>query len=288
MRKNFLITTLAALTAGSMILLGGCSDVDITSINAEDTTLSAEIEASNLSDGEVTLHCIMYDSNGNQLPMVNVAFSSDEGALFTDTTGDDGSMGTVTLPCNTMLSCVVRNSEGTVLGQSDIVFKLSGDYSALTIYPPEEPDDPDSYTEQCVLEIPIDKTNLRAAIFITDDGYLNFANLTPYEDAQNTDIYASGSEDSTGTSIDDSSISGDLAGATDETADTGDETTEGDADTEDEASTDTDASDETTEDESTDSDTDTAEEETTDGDTEESADEEDSETTEDATTEDED
>ncbi|MCD8299666.1 MAG: hypothetical protein LUC41_00580 [Clostridiales bacterium] len=207
MRNKILIPLLAAVLAGNSLLFTGCagSDVDITNINAEETTLSAEIESDALTDGNVTLHFVVYDYNGNTQAGVNVSISDESTQLFTGTTDDDGSLGSMSLPCNTLLTCSIRSITGSALGTSEMIFKLSGDYSSLTIYPPAASSDNDGIM-QCVLEIPTDSTNLRAAIFATEDEYLSFANVTPWSDSLTTDAYATQATDS-----DSNGVSGDVS-----------------------------------------------------------------------------
>ncbi len=232
MKRRILISLLAASVAGSALLFTGCSsDVDITTINAEDTTLSAEIENDNLLDGTISLHPVIYDYNGNLLSAVNVTISDENGEVFTGTTDESGSLGNMTLASNTVFTLTVRSMSGTTLGTANIIFKISESYSSLTVYPTEAVSDSDE-TMQCVLEIPTDKTDIRAAIFTTEEGSLGFAGLTPWSDSLNTDVYATGAEDATTDEVVGETTDSDAA-----------EDTEGESDTEESASEDTESED---------------------------------------------
>ncbi|MCD8217128.1 MAG: DNA polymerase V family protein [Clostridiales bacterium] len=247
MKKKALLSLLAALAAGSILLCSGCT-VDLTSINEEDTTLSAEIESDNLSDGNLQVHSVWYQNGGDKLTSATITFSSEDGEVYSGVTDDSGKLDASTLPGNTVLTCEITDSTGEVIASSDIIFKISSDYTALTIYTPSEDEN------ECILEIPTDKTDIRAAIFLTENGQLSFANLTPWSDSYDEET------------VDD----GDDASAEDEDA-SSDESSEGeDASAEDGTDTD-DASEETT-DESADDNADTADDTTADSTTDETDD----------------
>ncbi len=233
MKKKTLLSLLAALTAGSILLCSGCG-VDLTSINEEDTTLSTEMETENLSDGTLQVHSIWYENDGDKLISATVTLSDEEGEIYSAATDDSGQLDTCILPGNTVLSCEITDSTGAVLASSEIIFKISSDYSELTIYTPAEDDN------QCILEIPADKTDIRAAIFLTEDGQLSFVNLTPWSDSydeETTDDASAEGEDASAEETageDGTAETGDAAadGGADETADAAaDETTGDSADT---------------------------------------------------------
>ncbi|MCC8141892.1 MAG: hypothetical protein LIO56_05085 [Lachnospiraceae bacterium] len=156
--------------------------MDVTTINEEEVPLSVEMEEENLSEGTLTLHSIWHDAAGSGLSSVNIAFYEDEELIFSGTTGEDGALETCTLPCNTVLFCSVTDEAGLPLAESDLVIKLSEDYTALTIYPTKEATEEEEVATECVIEIPIDKTDVRASIFVTEDGAISFASLTIYMD----------------------------------------------------------------------------------------------------------
>ncbi len=236
MKKKAMLSLLSVLTAGSVLLFSGCGTVDLTTINEEETTLSAEMEAEDLSDGTLQVHSVWYDAEQNALASATVTFSDESGEIISAATDDSGSLESCVLPGNTVLTCEITDSTGEVIASSEIVFKISSDYTALSIYSASGEEE----TSQCVLEIPADQTDLRAAIFLTEDGQISFANLTPWSDSyetdeseESTDAETSpdeetagdedassdgGASDSTDTSSDDSTDNADTSA--DDTADT--------------------------------------------------------------------
>ncbi len=182
MKKKAFVSLLALLTAGSLFLLSACS-VDITSINEEEATLSAEIEEHNLISGMLSLHGILYNENGNPLSNATVTFYNGSSVLFAGTTDETGSLPSCSLPCNTILYCTIANGSGSVIAEGNITFKLSDEYSNLIIYPTTEPESEDEIAE-CTVEIPTTKMDVRGALFVTDGGAVCFASLTPYESAE--------------------------------------------------------------------------------------------------------
>ncbi len=222
MKNRKLFTLFAALTAGSVILLSGCG-VDLTSINAEDTTISAEMETENLSDGTVQVHSVWYDSDGNCLSSAEITLSDGDTVLFVGTTDESGSLEACALPGNTTITCEISDSTGESIASASLVFKLSSDYEALTIHTLSEEDD-----SQCVLEIPMEKTDIRAAVFVTEDGRISFSNLTPYtEEDEDSDGEASAEDDTSDggesgeESTDDNTSDDGTAGDDDTTAEDG-------------------------------------------------------------------
>ncbi|MCD8132575.1 MAG: hypothetical protein LUE19_01820, partial [Clostridiales bacterium] len=214
------------LTAGSVLLLSGCG-VDLTAINTADTDISAELETENLSDGTILVHSVWYSSDESSLSGAVITLSSDDGELFSGTTDDSGCLEECTLPGNTTITCEITDSTGELLAEAEIVFKLSSDYSDLTIY---NTSDSEAENSQCILEIPTEKTDIRAAIFVTEDGGLSFANLTPYTESDDeTDDAADSEDEAASDDTADGSESADTQETSDgETASEGDSTTTGD------------------------------------------------------------
>ncbi len=178
MKKKKFLPLLAILTAGSILLLSGCN-VDVTTINEGDVPIEVAVEEQNLSDGMAMLHTVWYDEAGGSLSSVDVAFYDGETLIFSGTTNDAGSLSTCALPCNTELYCSVTDMSGFPLAESDIIIKLSENYSELTVYPAETAAVEEELVS-CVIEVPVDRTNIRAAVFVTNESTINFANLTPY------------------------------------------------------------------------------------------------------------
>ena len=178
MKKKALITLLAALTAGSFLLLNGCgTDQPATS----DSAVSAEAEAENLAEGTVQMHSVWYNTDNNFLPSATVTILDGRDELFSGTTDESGNLEACNLPGNTTLTCRITSSTGDMLAEGDVVFQISDDYESLTIYPVR-----DGENSEHILEIPTDKTVLRAAVFITEDGAISFANLSPYDESSST------------------------------------------------------------------------------------------------------
>lgn len=173
MKKKALIALLAALTAGSFLLLSGCGTDQPNNSSAE---LSAEMETEHLSDGTVQMHSVWYNADNSVLTSATVTLLNDNEELFSGTTDESGVLEACSLPGNTPITCKIADSTGSTLAEGEIIFKISNDYTALTIYPVHE----ESESEQHVLEIPSNKTDFRAAVFITSDGSLSFSNLSPY------------------------------------------------------------------------------------------------------------
>ncbi|MCD8151389.1 MAG: hypothetical protein LUE92_17975 [Clostridiales bacterium] len=249
MKKKLLFSLLAALAVGS-IFLCSCT-VDLTSINEGDTTLSAEIESDNLSDGTLQVHSVWYQNGGDMLTSATITFSDENGEVYSGVTDDSGKLDVCTLPGNTILTCEITDSTGGVIASSEVIFKISSDYTALTIYTPSEED------YECILEIPADKTDIRAAIFLTEDGQLSFANLTPWSDSYDEE-----------TTTDESDASAEDEDASDGESSEGEDTASDSENTEDETTGD---SEDTSADETADEDTDTSDEDTGDTDTDAAA-----------------
>ncbi|MCD8365306.1 MAG: hypothetical protein LUC83_05765 [Clostridiales bacterium] len=224
MKKNAFLSLLAALATGSVLLFSGCS-VDLTSINEEDTTLSAEMETANLSDGTLQVHSVWYESSGDLLASATVTFSDENGEICSAATDESGRLDACTLPGNTVITCEVADSSGAVIASSEMVFKISDEYSSLTIYTLTEEN------SQCVLEIPADEPDIRAAIFLTEDGLLSFANLTPWSDSYDEETTDTTDEDAEGEDASSDEAAEGEDASSDETSENGDtssdETSEG-------------------------------------------------------------
>ncbi len=182
MRKKRALPLLALLTAGSMLFLSGCN-VDVTTINEEEVSIEVEMEEQNLAEGMIMMHTIWYDQIGEKLTSADVAFYEEDTLLFSGTTNEEGSLATCALPCNTEIYCSVSDPTGDLLSESTLIIKLSDDYGSLSVYPVKEAESLEELP-QSVIEVPTDKTNLRAAIFLTENSGISFANLTPYVEPQ--------------------------------------------------------------------------------------------------------
>ncbi len=188
MKKRTLITFLSLALAGCLFCFSACDtdiDIDITTINEEETTLEDEMEEHNLIMAVLTLHGILYDANGNFLSNETVTFYDDDAVVFSGTTDADGILETCSLPSNTELYCTVTDSSGTLLGESNLIIKISDEYTNLIIYPADD-EDAGLGLAECTVEIPVSKTEVRGALFVTNGGAVSFSSLTPYEE---TEVY---------------------------------------------------------------------------------------------------
>lgn len=195
MRKRKFFILFAALTAGSL-LLNGCS---LTDIPKEDTTLSAEMENENLADGTIQMHSSWYDTEGNALVSATITISEGKDEIFSGTTDENGNLELCSLPGNSTMKCTITDSTGETIGSSDFIFKISSDYTAITIYPVRNEDN-----SECIVEVPNDRTEIRAGIFLTKDQTISFANISRYAESaaaeENTedDAAAEGADANTG------------------------------------------------------------------------------------------
>ncbi len=178
MKKKRPLALIAMLAAGSMLLLSGCN-VDVTTINEEEISLEAELENSILAEGMIMLHTVWYYPSGNKLANADISFYDGDMLVYSGTTNDEGSLPTCALPCNTEIYCSIIDNSGGMDAEAEIVIKLSDNYSELSVYPTKDAASEDGLA-QSVIEAPTTKTNIRAAIFLTETGGLSFANLTPY------------------------------------------------------------------------------------------------------------
>ncbi len=192
--KKKLFPAAAMLAAGCMLCLSGCS-VDVTTINEEEVSIEAEMEEQNLAEGMIMMHMVWYTETGGKLSQADIAFYDEDTLLYSGETSDDGNLATCALPCNTTIYCSVTDKGGDLLAESEIIIKLSDEYTELSLYPTNYFESEEDLP-QCVIEAPTDKTNVRAAIFITDDGALSFAGLTPYVEPEATPEEPAASEES--------------------------------------------------------------------------------------------
>jgi hypothetical protein len=170
MKKRIYLTLLALLTAGSVLLLNGCS-LSLPEVST-DATLSSEAEI--LVDGNVQLYSRWYNSNDEKLAGAVVSFYDGKTLVFEGTTDENGMLQTEPLPGNTELTCIVTDASGSEIANTTVIYKISDSYSAITVYTIAE----DSDLQQ--IEVPADKTILSAAIYVTEDGMISHANLTQY------------------------------------------------------------------------------------------------------------
>lgn len=229
MKKRKLFILLAAVTAGSL-LLNGCG-LDLTS--KEDTTLSAEMENENLSDGMIRLHSSWYDAEGSALASAVITFTDGRDEVFSGTTAENGDLELCSLPGNTTLKCTITDSAGETIGQSDIVLKISADYTAITIYPVHGDND-----SEHIIEFPADKTEVRAAVFLTENKTVSFANVSPYVEPADSETDTEEGSDTEGADANTADTGTDTEGAdtnagadanAGDAANTGDDTNAGDA-----------------------------------------------------------
>lgn len=174
MRNRKVIMLIASVTAGCFLFLSGCG-VDLTNIAVEETTLSAEMENEDLTDGECQIHSVFYQADNSLLSGASVTILVGGTELFTGTTDDSGSLEGFTIPANTPAEIVITDASGSEIGRGVIVCKLSSSYDDITIYPVHGEED-----KELVLDVPLNKTDMRAAIFLTDNGKLSIANVCPY------------------------------------------------------------------------------------------------------------
>lgn len=148
--------------------------------NKHRAELSAEQEI--LTDGNVQLHTRWYNADGSRLVGATVTVYDGNDQLFQGTTDENGNLEACTLPGNKELRCVITDSSENELAKSDILYKISDNYQAITVYTTHGEAD----TQK--VEIPTSKTVLSAAIYLTENKTLSHANITEYiaSDEENT------------------------------------------------------------------------------------------------------
>lgn len=175
MKKKALITLLAALTAGSFLLLSGCG-----TDQPDGDALSAEAETTHFTDGTIEMHSVWYNADDSALSSAAITILDRRDEVFTGTTDEAGNLASCSLPGNTTFTCEVTDSTGSTVAEGEFIFQISDEYESLTVYPVHEGNG------EHVMEIPADKTDLRVAIFVTEDGELSFVNLSPYTGSEET------------------------------------------------------------------------------------------------------
>lgn len=160
MKKKKYIALIAALTLSSAFVLNGCS----LALPGEETKIStgAELSAEQeiLTDGNVQLHTRWYNADGSRLVGATVTVYDGNDQLFQGTTDENGNLEACTLPGNKELRCVITDSSENELAKSDILYKISDNYQAITVYTTHGEAD----TQK--VEIPTSKTVLSAAIYL--------------------------------------------------------------------------------------------------------------------------
>ena len=171
MKKKKYIALIAALTLSSAFVLNGCS----LALPGEETKIStgAELSAEQeiLTDGNVQLHTRWYNADGSRLVGATVTVYDGNDQLFQGTTDENGNLEACTLPGNKELRCVITDSSENELAKSDILYKISDNYQAITVYTTHGEAD----TQK--VEIPTSKTVLSAAIYLTENKTLSHANI---------------------------------------------------------------------------------------------------------------
>ncbi len=177
--KKKMITLFLATMAGSVLLFAGCgSDETATSGSVISTEAETVVEATVLTDGELLVHFVWYTADQERLANATVTLSNGNEVLFVGTTDAKGCLDTCTLPSNTTISVEITDSTGTSVASAEFIFQVSEDYSTLTIYTADADDN-----STRVVELPTDKNDIRAAVFLTEAGQISFANITPYDEA---------------------------------------------------------------------------------------------------------
>lgn len=182
MKKKKYIALIAALTLSSAFVLNGCS----LALPGEETKIStgAELSAEQeiLTDGNVQLYTRWYNADGSRLAGATVTVYDGNDQLFQGTTDENGNLEACTLPGNKELRCVITDASENELAKSDILYKISDNYQAITVYTTHGEAD----TQK--VEVPTSKTVLSAAIYLTENKTLSHANITAYiaSDEENT------------------------------------------------------------------------------------------------------
>ena len=190
MKKKKYLILFAALTLSTAFLLGGCGLGEPS--ETEKTALSAEAEK--LTDGNIVLHSRWYNEQNGKLASATVTFSQDDKQIAQGTTDENGNLAVCTLPGNTQLKCVVADAAGTVLAESDVIYKISAEYPSITVIPVSEDN------EISTIEVPAGQETVNAAVFVTKDKTISHANLSHYkepaQDAGQTQQQPNGQQDS--------------------------------------------------------------------------------------------
>ena len=176
MKKKKYLILIAAVTISAAFLFNGCG---LGSENSSEPTVSAETE--NLTDGDVQVHSRWYNDQNAKLASAVVAIYDGDDKIFEETTDENGNLAPYTLSANTKYRCVVTDAAGTTLAESEIIYKVSSDYPSLSVV---SAGDEENRTQE--INLPSDKTNVNAAIFVTADKTVSHANLTTYTEDTTT------------------------------------------------------------------------------------------------------
>lgn len=177
MKRQKCILLLAAFSLGSILMLGGCGK-DRTDTDTNTPVVSEEAPEAEASDF-FQIHSHWYEKNGAPLTFAVVTYYDGEKEIYQGTTNEDGFMTAFTLPANRTLTCVVKDSMGSELASSKMIYKYSGEISSAAIYPVHE----DSESPEQLIELPITKIEYSAALFLTEQGTVSHANVSPYSEA---------------------------------------------------------------------------------------------------------
>ena len=218
MKKRTVTLLVAAALTGCLLLAGCTPDSDSStavsgsSYSDEEGSVSEETDTDTTvaEEGTLQAHCVWYDAEGVSLSGISVTFSNGMEILYNDSTNENGKLETFTLPGNTTLSCTVTDGNGEELASMEMQFSISSDYSDLTVYPVHT-DEEEEEIEELLVEVPTEKTDVRIAFFINEDGTITIGNITVYsesydEETESTDSETTDSEttDSTDTESTDS------------------------------------------------------------------------------------
>lgn len=209
MKKRTVTLLLAAALAGSLLLAGCTPDSDSSSAGSgssysdEEGSVSEETdtETATVEEGTLQAHCVWYDAEGVSLSGISVTFSNGMEILYNDSTDENGKLESFTLPGNTTLSCTVTDGSGEELASMEMQFSISSDYSDLTVYPVHT-DEEEEETEELLVEVPSEKTDVRIAFFINEDGTITIGNITVYSESYDEETESTDSESTDSESTD--------------------------------------------------------------------------------------
>ena len=180
MKRQKCILLLAAFSLGSLLMLSGCGK-DNTHTEANTPAISEEAPEAEASDF-FQIHSRWYQKNGAPLTFAVVTYYDGEKEIYQGTTNEDGHMTAFTLPANRTLTCVAKDSMGSELASSKMIYKYSKDISSAAIYPVHE----DTESKEQLIELPITEIDYSAALFLTEQGTISHASMCPYSEAADT------------------------------------------------------------------------------------------------------
>ncbi len=149
----------------------------VTGILMNDDALSID---EGLIEGEIQLHTRWYNEDGSQLSTAVVTFYDGDITVASGTTDSVGNLTSLILPSNRELRCVAYDPSGNVLGESKLYIKLSPAFTDFTIIPPHA--EGSSLIE---LNIPSEKINVSAAMFLNSEKGVIMSNLSAYSENLN-------------------------------------------------------------------------------------------------------